>query len=212
MVKNATGGRCFELHFVCVLCQQLTERVCHKLCELHSVAHAPFVVCVFHLFYSYVFPCLYTCLYAFRSPILGGRPREPTRAHGSPREPTRANGSSRKQPGATKSSLNPRASAVLSWWGPLGGTPAPPQPIHVWRLLFRLHSVAHTFFVISIVYFLCGIAQANFLLTVARILLLLHFPRFPFHASTGFHAYGFSSVIQVRSEVSFSRNLIARTF
>ena len=125
-ITGGFGSSRANMHFVCVLCQQLTERVCHKLCELHSVAHAPFVVCVFHLFYSYVFPCLYTCLYAFRSPILGGRPREPTRAHGSPREPTRANGSSRKQPGATKSSLNPRASAVLSWWGPLGGTPAPP--------------------------------------------------------------------------------------
>ena len=73
-----------------------------------------------------------------------------------------------------------------------GGPPPPPQPIHLWRLLFRLHAVAHAFFVICIVYFLCGIAQANLLLTVARVVLLLHFPRFPFHDSTDSHFCCFS--------------------
>ena len=69
---------------------------------------------------------------------------------------------------------------------PPGGHPPAPQPIHLWRLLFRLHSVAHAPFVLSIVNLLIGIAQSNLLLTVARVLLLLPFPRFPFHDSTGF--------------------------
>ena len=73
------------------------------------------------------------------------------------------------------------------WGPPWGDPPPPPQPIHLWRLLFRLHSVAHAPFVVSIVRLLCCIAQANLLLTVARVLLLWHLPRFPFHDSTGFH-------------------------
>ena len=70
--------------------------------------------------------------------------------------------------------------------GPWGGSPPSHQPIHLWRLLFRLDSVAHAPFVVSIVHLFCGIPQANLFLTVPRILLLLHFPRFPFHDSTGF--------------------------
>ena len=69
---------------------------------------------------------------------------------------------------------------------PPGGTPPTPQPTHLWLLLCRLHSVAHAPFVLSIVKLVCGIAQANLLLADARVLLLWHLRRFPFHDSTGF--------------------------
>ena len=47
--------------------------------------------------------------------------------------------------------------------------------------------LAHAPFFLSIVNLLCGIAQANLLLTVARVLLLLHFSRFSFNDTTSFH-------------------------
>ena len=46
--REATGGHGYILYTF--LCQQLTERVCHKLSELHSVAHASFVVCIANFF------------------------------------------------------------------------------------------------------------------------------------------------------------------
>ena len=66
-------------------------------------------------------------------------------------------------------------------WGPWGGGPL----MYESRLLFKLHAVAYSPLVACIVRLLFGVAQANLLCTVARIFLLWHLPRFPFHDSTG---------------------------
>ena len=68
---------------------------------------------------------------------------------------------------------------------PLGGPPPTYPCVDVAVSIALLHLVSHYPAVVFIVLLFCHAARANLFIPVARVLLLLHFPRFPFHDSTG---------------------------
>ena len=85
---------------------------------------------------------------------------------------------SRREPPLTYPSRGPP-------WGILAGVP-PGGPIPLSTLLLQSHSLAHGPLIVFIANSLYYDALAHVFLSVARVLLLLHLPRFPFHDSTGF--------------------------
>ena len=69
-------------------------------------------------------------------------------------------------------------------WGILAGVPlGGPNPLLT--LLLQSHSLAHGPLIVFITKIMHYNALAHVFLSVARVLLLLHLPRFPFHDSTG---------------------------